>query len=113
MHRAAPMKARLERRRSKAVVLCPGRAAVLSLQQLGLVDLGLVDLFFGVNFFFSVSTFWLLLPVSEAPNAVAVVARVALPSQNGDVEAVHDPDPAPDRVEYIDRFYSFDVFRFY
>ena len=82
-------------------------------QQLGLVDLGLVDLFFGVNFFFSVSTVWPLLPVSEAPNAVAVVARVALPSQNGDVEAVHDPDPAPDRVEYIDRFYSFDVFRFY
>ena len=81
--------------------------------QLGLVDLGLVDLIFEVNFFFSVSTVWPLLPVSEAPNAVAVVAWVALPSKNGDVEAVHDPDPAPDRVEYIDRFYSFDVFRFY
>ena len=92
----------------------PVDSSEVRVQQLGLVDLGLVvDLIFGVNFFFSVSTVWPLLPVSEAPNAVAVVARVALPSQNGDVEAVHDPDPAPDRVEYIDRFYSFDVFRFY
>jgi hypothetical protein len=91
----------------------PVDSSEVRVQQLGLVDLGLVDLIFGVNFFFSVSTVWPLLPVSEAPNAVAVVARLALPSQNGDVGAVHDPDPAPDRVEYIDRYYSFDVFRFY
>ena len=71
----------------------------LRVQHFGLVGgLGLVDLIFGVNIFFSVSIVWLLLPVLEVPNVVAL-ARVAPPSKNGDVEAVRDPDPVPDRGE--------------
>ena len=54
----------------------------LRVQHFGLVGLGLVDLIFGVNIFFSVSIVWLLLPGLEVPNVVAL-ARVAPPSKNG------------------------------